>query len=106
MIQYEKGHLALWGLKSHAKITEIPLKGISYIHCSFDSKSYFVGFKDGNVEEYDNAKLEKWEDYKYPNIGSEVTGIISSLNYCFYSSKEGKVIMFKFTPDKKNKDAE
>lgn len=54
----EGGTLALWGLKSNEKISELAMKDVSYVHCGYDAVSYFIGFSNGDVKEYDNAKLE------------------------------------------------
>ena len=81
----------MWGLKSHTKIVEIDLPQVSIIHNGFDGTSYFIGFDNGDVKEYDNAKLEDLEE-DLPNIGSTVTGIVSSPDYVAYCSDKGKVI--------------
>ena len=36
---------------------------------------------------------------KYPDIGSEVTGIVTSLKHLVYSSIEGKVIFYNLVSD-------
>lgn len=98
LIQYDQGTLALWGLKSNEKITEINLEAVSCVHCGFDAVSYFIGFENGDVREYDNAKLED-EELGLPNIGSAVTSIVTSMDYCIYGSINGKVILYEYDPD-------
>ena len=94
LIQYEAGTLALWGLKSHAKIAEVETDQVSYVHCAHDGATYIIGFDNGDIKVYDNAKLnDLGEDL--PNIGSRVTSIVSSPDYIAYSSSEGKVILYE-----------
>lgn len=94
LIQFEAGTLALWGLKSHAKIAEIETSQVSYVHCSYDGATYIVGFENGDVKVYDNAKLKDLEE-DLPSIGSKVTSIVSSPDYIAYSSDKGKVILYE-----------
>ena len=98
LIQYDGGNLALWGLKSNEKINEIALDEVSFVHCGFDADGYFVGFKNGDVKEYDSAKMED-NEMDYTNIGSEVTSIVTSMDYVIYSSIRGKVILYEYDPD-------
>lgn len=35
----------------------------------------------------------------FPNIGSAVTSIVTSMDYCIYSSIQGKVILYEYDPD-------
>ena len=73
------------------------MKDVSCVHCGYDAVSYFIGFNNGDVKEYDNAKLEEEDDF--PNIGSAVTSIVTSMDYCIYSSVNGKVILYEYDPD-------
>jgi hypothetical protein len=100
LIQFEDGKLALWGLKSHAKISEIDLEKVSYVHCGFDGKEYFAGFEDGSIKVFGSAKLEDvTDDYDLPNIGSKITSIVTSPDCLIFSAESGKVILYEYAFD-------
>ena len=106
LMLFEDGKLALWGLKSKTKISEIDLEKVSYVHCgfAFNEVMYFAGFEDGSIKVFRSAsaKLEDCsESYfdKLPNIGSKVTSIVTFPNGFIFSSESGKVILYKYCCD-------
>jgi hypothetical protein len=38
-------------------IRSIPMSDITAVHASFDSKNYFIGFKDGNIKKFSSSKF-------------------------------------------------
>ena len=71
---------------------------VSFIHCGFSGLRYFIGYKNGNIEAYDNSKMEADQDLnsKLKNIGSKVTSIVTSRKYICYSSVNGRVLVVFF----------